>query len=54
MGGSAPTSYSEDIHGGKGSFSIRRTGLVTNVSDMRGDEMLGNFQLRIAVVLCYG
>lgn len=50
--GSALTSYSEDIHGGKGCFSIRRTGLVTKILELREDEMLGNFQLRIAVVQC--
>lgn len=53
VSGSALTSYSEDIHGGgKGSFSIRRNGLVTKISELREDEMLGNFQLRIAVALC--
>lgn len=53
--GSALTSYSEDIHGGNGSFSIRRTGLITKILELREDmsaEMLGNFQLRIAIVLC--
>lgn len=53
VSGSALTSYSEDIHGGgKGSFSIRRNGLITKISELREDEMLGNFQLRIAVALC--
>lgn len=53
--GSALTSYSEDIHSGKESFSMRRTGLITKILELREDksaEMLGNFQLRIAVVRC--
>lgn len=47
--GSALTSYSEDIHGGIGSFSIRRRAFVIKISQLREDEMLGIFQLRIAV-----
>lgn len=54
--GSTLTSYSEDIHGGKGSISIRRRAFITRISEFRENmsaEMLGNFSIvHFAVVLC--